>query len=47
MVECQKIQNQSELDLIKKQNQNIKIKPVLIRKAVGPGFPTVINVVAK
>ena len=40
-----KIQNQAEFDLMTKQNQTVKLKAVLIKEAVGPGFPTVIEVV--
>jgi len=40
-----KIENQAEFDLIKKQNQTVKIKAVLIKEAIGPGFPAVIKVV--
>lgn len=40
-----KIQNQSQFDLMRKQNQTVKIKAVLIKEAVGPGFPAVIEVI--
>lgn len=40
-----KIQNQAEFDLMKKQNQTLKLKAVLIKDAIGPGFPAVIEVV--
>jgi hypothetical protein len=40
-----KIQNQTEFDLMKKQNQIVKVKAVLIKEAIGPGFPAVIEVV--
>lgn len=40
-----KIQNQAEFDLMKKQNQTLKVKAVLIKEAIGPGFPAVIEVV--
>ncbi|UPT78392.1 hypothetical protein MN086_04405 [Sulfurovum sp. XGS-02] len=40
-----KIQNQAKFDLEKKQNQTVKIKAVLIKEALGPGFPAVIEVV--
>jgi len=40
-----KIQNQTEFDLMKKQNQTLKVKAVLIKEAIGPGFPAVIEVV--
>ena len=40
-----KIQNQESFDLIKRQNQTVKVKAKLIKKAIGPGFPAVIEVV--
>ncbi|EIF51547.1 hypothetical protein [Sulfurovum sp. AR] len=40
-----KIQNQAKFDLEKKQNQTIKVKAVLIKESIGPGFPAVIEVV--
>ncbi len=40
-----KIVNQAEFDLMKKQNQTVKVRAVLIKDAVGPGFPAVIEVV--
>jgi len=40
-----KIQNQTEFDLMKKQNQTVKVKAVLLKEAIGPGFPAVIEVV--
>ena len=40
-----KIQNQAEFDLMQKQNQNVKVKAVLVKEAIGPGFPAVIEVV--
>ena len=40
-----KIQNQEKFDLMKKQNQTIKVKATLIKEAIGPGFPAVIEVV--
>ena len=40
-----KIQNQAEFDLMRKQNQTVKVKAVLIKEAIGPGFPAVIEVV--
>ena len=40
-----KIQNQSKFDLMTKQNQTVKLKAVLIKEAIGPGFPAVIEVV--
>jgi len=40
-----KIQNQEKFDLMKKQNQTVKIEAILIKEAIGPGFPAVIEVV--
>ncbi len=40
-----KIHNQTKFDLAKKQNQTVKVKAVLIKEAIGPGFPAVIEVV--
>ncbi len=40
-----KIQNQEKFDLMKKQNQTVKIEVILIKEAIGPGFPAVIEVV--
>lgn len=40
-----KIQNQDKLDLMKKQNQTVKVKALLIKEAIGPGFPAVVEVV--
>ncbi len=40
-----KIQNQAKFDLMKRQNQTLKVKAVLIKEAIGPGFPAVIEVV--
>ncbi len=40
-----KIQNQAKFDLAKKQNQTVKLKAVLVKEAIGPGFPAVIEVV--
>ena len=40
-----KIQNNESFDLMKKQNQTVKVKAVLIKEAIGPGFPAVIEVV--
>lgn len=40
-----KIQNQTKFDLMKRQNQTIKVKAVLLKEAVGPGFPAVIEVI--
>ncbi len=40
-----KIQNNESFNLMNKQNQTVKVKATLIREAVGPGFPAVIEVV--
>jgi uncharacterized protein YcfL len=40
-----KIHNQAKFDLMNKQNQTVKVKAVLIKEAIGPGFPAVIEVV--
>lgn len=40
-----KIQNQAKFDLMKRQNQTLKVKAVLIKEAIGPGFPAVIEIV--
>ena len=40
-----KIQNQAKFDLMTKQNQTVKLKAVLLKEAIGPGFPAVIEVV--
>ena len=39
-----RIQNQEQFDLMQKQNQTIKVKVKLIKKAIGPGFPAVVEV---
>lgn len=38
------IQNRNSFDLDKRQNQTVKVKAKLIKKAVGPGFPAVIEI---
>lgn len=40
-----KIKNQESFDLMGKQKQIVKIRAKLIKEAVGPGFPAVIEVV--
>ena len=40
-----KIQNQAMFDLSQKQNQTVKVKALLVKEAIGPGFPAVIEVV--
>lgn len=40
-----KIENQAKFDLAKKQNQTVKLKAVIVKEAIGPGFPAVIEVV--
>ncbi|MBT5222653.1 MAG: hypothetical protein HON51_02845 [Gammaproteobacteria bacterium] len=39
-----KIQNQESFDLMQKQNQTLRVKVRLIKKAIGPGFPAVVEV---
>ncbi len=39
-----RIQNQESFDLMQKQNQTVKVKVKLIKKAIGPGFPAVVEV---
>jgi len=39
-----KIQNKESFDLMQKQNQTVKVKVKLIKKAIGPGFPAVVEV---
>lgn len=43
--ESYKIQNKNSFDLMQKQNQIVKVKAKLIKKAIGPGFPAVIEVI--
>ena len=38
------IQNQESFDLMQKQNQTLRVKVRLIKKAIGPGFPAVVEV---
>jgi len=40
-----KISNQAKFDLMTKQNQTVKLKAVLLKETIGPGFPAVIEVV--
>ena len=40
-----RIQNQSKFNLMKKQNQTVKVQAVLVKEAIGPGFPAVIEIV--
>ncbi|GIT99903.1 hypothetical protein TSL6_04100 [Sulfurovum sp. TSL6] len=40
-----KIHNQAKFDLTKKQNKMVKVKAVVVKEAIGPGFPAVIEVV--
>lgn len=40
-----KIQNQENFNLIDRQKQTVRVKAILIKEAVGPGFPAVIKVV--
>ena len=39
-----KIQNKEAFDLLKRQNQALKLEAKLIKEASGPGFPAVIEV---
>jgi len=38
------IQNAEQFDLMKKQNQILKVEVKLIKEAIGPGFPAVVEV---
>ena len=40
-----KIQNKESFNLINRQEQTVKIKAKLVKEAIGPGFPAVIEVV--
>jgi len=40
-----KIQNKEAFNLVKHQNQTIRIEARLIKEAMGPGYPAVIEVV--
>jgi len=40
-----KILNVKESGLSKKQNQQVKLKAKLLKEAIGPGFPAVIEVI--
>ncbi len=40
-----KIQNATKFDLLKRQKEIVKLKAKLVKKAVGPGFPAVVEVV--
>ncbi len=40
-----KIKNEVKFNLSKKQNQTVKIKAVLIKESIGPGYPALIEVV--
>lgn len=39
-----RIQNQESFELMQKQNQTVKVKVKLIKKAIEPGFPAVVEV---
>jgi len=39
-----KIKNKNAFDLMHKQDQTINLEAKLIKKAIGPGFPAVIEV---
>jgi len=41
-----KILNKESFDLLNCQNQTIQLKAKLIKEAIGPGFPAVIEVTA-
>lgn len=40
-----KIKNYEKFGLMQKQNQTVKVKATLLKEAIGPGFPAVIEVV--
>lgn len=40
-----KIQNGKKFDLLKRQKEVVRLKAKLVKKAVGPGFPAVVEVV--
>jgi len=40
-----KIQNKENFNLMNRQKQTVKIKAKLVKEAIGPGFPAVIEVV--
>ena len=40
-----KIQNATKFDLLKRQKEVVRLKAKLVKKAVGPGFPAVVEVV--
>jgi len=40
-----KIQNKESFNLMNRQKQTVKIKAKLVKEAIGPGFPAVIEVV--
>jgi len=40
-----KIVNPKDFNLINRQNQVVKIKAQLVKKAIGPGFPAEIKVI--
>ncbi len=39
------IQNRNDFGLMQKQNRAVKLKVKLIKEAVGPGFPAVVEVI--
>jgi len=41
-----KIENASAFHLIKMQNKTIKANAIILKKAIGPGYPTVIKVLS-
>jgi hypothetical protein len=40
-----KIHNLEKFDLIQRQDQTVKLKAIVIKEAIGPDFPAVIEVV--
>lgn len=40
-----KIEKYKEFKLEKKQNKRVKLKAIIIKEAIGPGFPAVVKVV--
>lgn len=42
--ESYKIKNHEKFGLMQKQNQTFKVKAMLLKEAIGPGFPAVIDI---
>jgi len=40
-----KISNPQDFNLINRQNETLKIEGKVIKKAIGPGFPSVVEVI--